>query len=46
MKNGFCTMGEDVVVKLRGGDLVVCCTEKDILLTGDTKLVFEGTVYY
>ena len=46
VENGLCTMGEDVVVKLRGGDLVVNCTQSDILLTGDTKLVFEGTVYY
>ncbi len=46
VENGFCTMGEDVVVKLRGGDLTVNCTGDDILLTGVTKLVFEGTVYY
>ena len=46
VENGLCTMGEDVVVKLRGGDLVVNCTPEDIILTGDTKLVFEGTVYY
>ena len=46
IRNGHCVMGEDVVVKVRGGDLTVNCTEDDILLTGDTKLVFEGTVYY
>ncbi len=46
IQNGYCTKGEDVVVKLRGGDLVVNCTDAGIVLTGDTKLVFEGTVYY
>ncbi len=46
VKNGYCTAGEDVVVKLRGGDLTVNCSEDGIILTGETKLVFEGTVYY
>jgi len=46
VKNGLCTAGEDVVVKLRGGDLTVNCSDDGITLTGDTTLVFEGKVYY
>jgi carbamoyl-phosphate synthase large subunit len=46
VENGLCAMGEDVVVKLRGGDLTVNYSQSEIVLTGDTKLVFEGTIYY
>ena len=45
VENGFCRAGEDVTVKLRGGDLIVRYTEDGITLTGETKLVYEG-VYY
>lgn len=41
---GFCKKGEDVVVKLRGGDLVVNYTDDGITLYGDTKLVFRGSM--
>ncbi|MBQ3126609.1 MAG: diaminopimelate epimerase, partial [Clostridia bacterium] len=34
VKNGLCTAGEDVVVKLRGGDLTVNCKSSGITLTG------------
>ena len=46
VKNGLCAKGEDVIVKVRGGDLTVNCTDDTVTLTGDTTLVFEGTVYY
>ena len=46
VKNGLCAKGEDVIVKVRGGDLTVNCKDDTITLTGDTTLVFEGTVYY
>jgi len=42
--NGFCEKGRDITVKVRGGDLVVNYTDEEVTLTGDTKLVFEGTV--
>lgn len=46
VENGFCRKGEDITVKVRGGDLTVNYGEDGIILTGDTKLVFEGSVYY
>ena len=46
VENGFCRKGEDITVKVRGGDLTVNYGENGIILTGDTKLVFEGSVYY
>ena len=47
VKNGFCVRGEDVVVKLRGGDLTVNYgKDGNVTLTGNAKLVFEGVVEY
>ena len=46
VENGFCPKGEDITVKLRGGDLIVNYTDDGITLTGDAKLVFEGKIYY
>ncbi len=42
VKNGLCDAGQDVTVKVRGGDLVVNYTDENVLLTGDAKLVYEG----
>jgi len=44
--NGACRMGTDVTVKAAGGDLIVCATPEDIILTGETALVYEGTAEY
>ncbi len=41
---GYCQKDTDITVKLRGGDLTVRVSDEAILLTGDTKLVFTGTV--
>ena len=46
VENGYCKKGEDITVKVRGGDLTVNYGEKGIILTGDTKLVYEGSIYY
>ena len=46
VENGFCAKGEDITVKLRGGDLVVNYTDEGIILTGDTKLVYTGVAEY
>ena len=46
VENGLCRKGEDITVKLRGGDLTVNYEDDGIVLTGDTSLVFEGVVYY
>ena len=44
--NGLCSKGSDVTVRVRGGDLVVNCTDERVTLTGDAKLVFTGEVEY
>ncbi len=46
VENGYCNKGEDITVKLRGGDLIVNYTDDSIILTGDTKLVFNGEFEY
>ncbi|HNX14467.1 MAG TPA: carbamoyl-phosphate synthase large subunit [Oscillospiraceae bacterium] len=46
VENGFCAKGEDITVKLRGGDLTVNYTDEGITLTGDTKLVYIGVAEY
>ncbi len=42
--NGFCPVGEDVTVRLRGGDLVINYTPERVLMTGEAVRVFEGSV--
>ena len=43
-ENGFCTKGEDITVRLRGGDLLVRYTDETVWMTGDAKKNFEGVV--
>ena len=43
-ENGFCQKGEDVTVRLRGGDLLVCYTNERVTMTGDARKNFEGVV--
>ena len=42
--NGFCEKGEDVTVRLRGGELVIRYTDETVMMTGPAATVFEGTV--
>ena len=45
--SGYCKAGEDITVKVRGGDLFVRYDEDGrVTLTGNTKLVYEGTVEF
>ena len=44
VENGICKMGEDITVKLRGGDLIVNYTDDCVTLTGDAELIYQG--YY
>jgi len=44
VENGFCEKGEDVTVKVRGGELVVNYSDEAVYLTGNASLVFNGTV--
>lgn len=46
VENGYCNKGEDITVKLRGGDLIVNYTDDAIMLTGDCNLVFRGEIEY
>ena len=45
--NGYCKQDEDITVKVRGGDLIVrYCSDGTVVLTGNARQVFEGTVEY
>ncbi len=44
VENGFCEKGEDITVKVRGGELVVNYTDEAVYLTGNVSLVYNGTV--
>ena len=45
-ENGKCKKGEDITVKVRGGDLIVNYTDERIVLTGDAVLVYKGVFEY
>jgi carbamoyl-phosphate synthase large subunit len=42
--NGYCDKGADIKVQLRGGDLSINYTDEAVLMPGDCKKVFDGTV--
>lgn len=44
--NGFCQKGEEITVKLKGGDLAVTYNDDGIYLTGNAVLVYEGEAEY
>ncbi len=44
--NGYCKKGEDVTVKVSGGDLVVNFTDEEVRLTGQARQVYTGVVEY
>ena len=46
VENGFCKKGEDITVKLTGGDLLVNYSDEGVFLSGNAKLVFEGYTEY
>ena len=46
VKNGKCRVGEDITVKVKGGDLTVNYTEERIILTGNAVLVYNGVTEY
>lgn len=43
---GLCRSGVDVTVRVPGGELLVRYTDEGVLLTGNTNLVYRGTVEY
>ena len=44
VENGYCQKDCDITVKLLGGELVVRYTESTVYMTGNTVLVYKGTV--
>ena len=42
--NGYCKKGENITVRLRGGDLVINYSDETVVMTGPATTVFEGTV--
>ena len=46
VENGYCNKGENITVKLKGGDLIVNYTDKRVTLTGDCNLVYKGEIEY
>ena len=45
-ETGFCKKGEDITVKLPGGDLVVNYTDDAVILSGDANLAYKGMYQY
>ena len=43
-ENGYCKKGEDIKVKLEGGDLIINYTDERVYMTGNAEKVFEGEV--
>ncbi len=43
-ENGFCKKGEDIKVKLIGGDLIINYTDDTVYMTGNAEKVFDGEV--
>lgn len=46
VENGYCNKGEDITVKVRGGDLIVNYTDMGITLSGDCNLIYKGEIEY
>ena len=44
VKNGLCDFGEEITVRLRGGNLSVRYTEEGVFLTGPAEFAFTGEV--
>ncbi len=42
VENGYCEKGEDIKVKLPGGELVINYTDDGVFMTGEAVSVFEG----
>ncbi|MDR1131171.1 MAG: carbamoyl-phosphate synthase large subunit [Oscillospiraceae bacterium] len=44
VENGACIKGEDITVRVPGGELIVNYTDETVYLTGNAKLIFTGSV--
>lgn len=43
-KKGYCKKGEDITIKLLGGDLVINVTDETVYMTGTATEVFKGEI--
>ncbi len=43
-ENGFCKKGDDIKIKLKGGDLIINYTDETGYMTGNAEKVYEGEV--
>ena len=43
-ENGYCKKGEDITIKLRGGDLVINYTDDTVYMTGEARRIFDGEI--
>ena len=46
VENGYCPKGENITVKVKGGDLIVNYSDDGVKLTGDCHLVYKGEIEY
>ena len=46
VENGYCSKGENITVKVKGGDLIVNYTDEKVTLVGDCNLVYTGEIEY
>ncbi|MBQ9414520.1 MAG: carbamoyl-phosphate synthase large subunit, partial [Clostridia bacterium] len=44
VENGYFQKGEDITVKLKGGNLIINYTDDTVLMTGNAEVAFEGVV--
>ena len=44
VRNGFCEKGEEITVRLLGGELKIRYTDETVLLTGEARTVFTGEI--
>lgn len=44
VENGYCDKDADILVHLRGGDLVIRYTDETVFMTGGAEKTFEGVV--
>jgi len=42
--NGYCNKGEDVTVRLKGGNLIIRYADETVYMTGNAEKVYEGVV--
>ena len=43
-ENGYCRKGDDIKIKLKGGDLIINYTDETVYMTGNAEKVYEGEV--